>query len=234
MPLEPGEAHQQPEESSRHGRLAFRLAPPVAASDATGLLRLDQAGGHGLGYVPPSLDAGPMRLVVLLHGAGGSARQGLELLLPVADEHRLLLVAPKSELATWDVIVGGYGPDVARIDALLEEVTSAYPVSAVAVGGFSDGASYALSLAIGNGDVVDAAVAFSPGFTAPLVQHGRSRLFISHGSQDRVLPIDRCSRRLVPQLQQDGYPVAYEEFDGGHAVPEAIVRRAADWLSAEA
>ena len=40
-------------------------------------------------------------------------------MLPVADRHRLLLVAPKSRLSTWDVIVHGYGPDVRRIDRLL-------------------------------------------------------------------------------------------------------------------
>lgn len=232
-PDEPSDPHQQPEENSRHGRLAFRLQPPVAPSAETGLIHLDgsREAELGLAYVPPSLDEGPMPLVVLLHGAGGSARQGLDLLLPVADEHRLILVAPTSALSTWDVIVDGYGPDVLRIDGLLEQISAAYPVRGLTVGGFSDGASYAVSLGIGNGDVFDSVVAFSPGFAAPLVEHGRPRFYVSHGTQDRVLPIGTCSRRLVPRLQQGGYPVTYDEFDGGHDVPESIMRTAASWLT---
>jgi phospholipase/carboxylesterase len=45
-----------------------------------------------------------------------------------------------------------------------------------------------------------------------------------------VLPIDRCSRRLVPELQRAGYDVTYEEFDGGHVVPPSVVERSLDRL----
>lgn len=63
----------------------------------------------GICYVPavPS-----RRLVMMLHGAGGSAEAGLQLLLPYADEYGLLLNGPQSAAVTWDVILGGYGPDV--------------------------------------------------------------------------------------------------------------------------
>jgi phospholipase/carboxylesterase len=44
-----------------------------------------------------------------------------------------------------------------------------------------------------------------------------------------VLPIDACSRRLVPLLRETGYEVAYEEFDGGHTVPPAVADRAFAW-----
>jgi predicted esterase len=55
-------------------------------------------------------------------------------------------------------------------------------------------------------------------------------MFVSHGVHDRVLPIDRCSRRLVPGLRRTGYEVTYEEFDGGHLVPADVASRAAAWL----
>jgi phospholipase/carboxylesterase len=45
-----------------------------------------------------------------------------------------------------------------------------------------------------------------------------------------VLPIDRCSRRIVPVLEKRGYDVSYHEFTGGHAVPMAIQRMAVQWL----
>lgn len=231
---EPAQPHLRPEENSRHGRLSVRRYPPVSAATRTGLLPLDGPSGEllALRYVPAPADGRPYRLVVLLHGAGGSPRQGLDLLLPVADEHRFLLVAPKSAAGTWDLIVDGFGPDVRRIDRLLEQTFDAYPVEQVTVGGFSDGASYALSIGLANGDLFNAVLAFSPGFAAPLVTHGQPAVFVSHGTGDRVLPVERCSRRLVPRLKVLGYDVTYEEFDGGHEVPEKIVGRAVRWLLA--
>jgi predicted esterase len=165
--------------------------------------------------------------------AGAAARlgrigaAGLELRRPVADRHRLLLVAPTSRLSTWDVILDGYGPDVGRIDRLLEEVAAAYPVDGLTVGGFSDGASYALSLGIFNGDLLDSVLTSSPGFAAPLIQHGSPRMFLSHGTQDRVLSIERCRRRVVPQLRRAGYEITYVEFNGAHTVPAGVVEQAA-------
>jgi predicted esterase len=102
----------------------------------------------------------------------------------------------------------------------------------VAIGGFSDGASYALSLGLTNGDLFTHIIAFSPGFMAPAEYEGKPRIFISHGTRDQVLPIDACSRRIVPQVRGAGYDVEYHEFDGPHTVPPEMTRRAVDWFYA--
>ena len=96
----------------------------------------------------------------------------------------------------------------------------------MAVGGFSDGASYALSLGITNGDLFTHVMAFSPGFMAPAGQMGSPRIFVSHGTRDGVLPIDRCSRKIVPQLERADYDVLYREFDGGHTISPEIALEA--------
>src|SRR5215207_9044402 len=44
-----------------------------------------------------------------------------------------------------------------------------------------------------------------------------------------VLPIEKCSRRLVPQLERANYDVTYREFDGPHTIPAAIAREAIEW-----
>jgi predicted esterase len=103
----------------------------------------------------------------------------------------------------------------------------------VAMGGYSDGASYALSLGIANGDLFTHVLAFSPGFMAPPAQVGSPRIFVSHGTHDRWLPIQRCSRRIVPQLERAGYEVRYQEFSGGHVVPPEIEHEATVWFTAE-
>ncbi len=186
-------------------------------------------------YVPESYrQEQPAPLVLLLHGAGGHARHGLSVLVDVAEAHGLMLLAPASRDSTWDVIAGEYGPDVATIDRALTAVFERYAVdpALLAIGGFSDGASYALSLGITNGHLFTHILAFSPGFTAPGTRRGAPSIFISHGTRDSVLPIESCSRRIVPQLERAGYDVSYHEFDGGHTVPSKIAREAVEWFIA--
>jgi phospholipase/carboxylesterase len=228
MTAETARLHARPDSAAATGSAPAAIEP--------GLHELGLAQGRdGLLYVPhPRDSATPAPLVVLLHGAGSTARRGIDLLLPVAEEAGLVLLAPDARRATWDVITGGYGPDVAFIDEALASVFQRVAIdpAAIAVGGFSDGASYALSIGIPNGDLFGAIVAFSPGFAVPPSRTGSPRVFVTHGVDDRVLPIDRCSRLLVPALREAGYDVEYREFDGGHVVPPELAREAAAWLVA--
>jgi phospholipase/carboxylesterase len=219
---------------ARQGRLTAQ-PPHRPRSDFTaGLERLKVDGGTGgLLYVPAGVrPERPAPLVLLFHGAGATAQHGLNLLIDQADDAGPVLLAPNSQGRTWDLLLGGYGPDVARVDQALAETLQRLPVdpTRLAIGGFSDGASYAVSLGLTNGNLFSHVLAFSPGFAAPATRRGRPHVFVSHGTRDRVLPIDTCSRRLVPELRQAGYDVRYREFDGGHAVPAAIARDAVGWL----
>ena len=190
----------------------------------------------GLLLVPQATTAGPVPLVVLLHGAGSSAAAGMAVLGDLAEEHAVVALATDARASTWDVVRGGFGPDVAFLDRALAHLFAGCPIDAgrVALAGFSDGASYALSLGLGNGDLFTHVLAFSPGFAAPPEPVGRPRCFVTHGVDDPVLPIERCSRRIVPVLREHGYEVEYTEFDGGHAVPPQLARAALDWVDAEA
>ena len=216
------------------GRLSARPRPPTEPPFPPGVHPLGLGGGRdGLVYVPGGYRPDrPAPVVVMLHGAGGNARHGLDPFLPLADEAGLLLVAPDSREATWDLSARDLGVDVAFVDRALDQVFRRHAVAAerVAVGGFSDGASYALSLGLTNGDLFGHVVAFSPGFAAPAGRHGSPRLFVSHGTHDSVLPVASTSRRIVPRLQRDGYDVRYHEFDGPHAVPPEIARQALSWF----
>lgn len=187
-------------------------------------------------YLPRYYDAAqPHPLVLLLHGSGGHAHQGLSLLQALADDTGLILLAPASSKHTWDAIGGSFGPDVALLDRALEHAFEHYAVDTdhLAIGGFSDGASYALSVGLTNGDLFSHVIAFSPGFVSPAAERDQPRLFVSHGRGDEVLPINPCSRRLVPQLRQAGYDVEYREFDGGHTIPAEIAKAGVDWFLAD-
>jgi phospholipase/carboxylesterase len=131
-------------------------------------------------------------------------------------------------------VLGRYGPDVEYINRALVWTFERYAVdpARLAVSGFSDGASYALSIGPANGDLFTHVLAFSPGFADLTTRRGTPGIYVSHGTQDTILPIDSCSRRLVPVLRQAGYDVRYDEFEGPHTVPPEIARTALDWLLA--
>ncbi len=216
------------------GRLAARPDEPPSGSPKRGLQKVPIASRREiLLYVPPGYrERDPAPLVVTLHGAGGGAQRAISDLLDLADEAGLILLSPSSQGRTWDVVLGSFGPDVTVIDRALDYVFARYAVDRrrIAAEGFSDGASYALSLGLTNGDLFSHVIAFSPGFAAPGTAHGRPRIFISHGVDDGVLPIAGTSRRVVPALERAGYDVEYVEFDGKHAVPPAIATQAVTWL----
>ncbi len=220
------------------GRLAAR--PGDAAPDAgwplpPGLHSLGMGDGRdGLIRVPdnPALAGGPLPLIVMLHGAGSGAERALRRILPIAED--ALVVLPESAGATWDIIEeGAYGPDIARLDVMLARILAAWPVDPgrLAIAGFSDGASYAFSLALMNGDLFSHALIFSPGFAAPTCIHGKADFFVSHGVLDEVLNIDFGTRRLVKRLLDGGWGVRYVEFDAGHTLPEPVARAALEFLN---
>jgi predicted esterase len=228
-------AEKNPHEA---GRLRSHPVRTPAEAAPVGLQTLSSHGGptDGYLYVPAGYQPEkPAPLVLLLHGAGEDARDGLAQLRGQADEAGLVLLATGSRGPTWDSILsrGRYGPDIAAIDRALEHAFSHCVVdpTRLAVGGYSDGASYALSLGMANGDLFSHVLAFSPGFLAPAGQRGSPRIFVSHGIRDGWLPIDSCSRRIVPRLERGGYEVRYCEFEGGHVVPPAIAREAAIWFA---
>jgi phospholipase/carboxylesterase len=189
----------------------------------------------GLLYIPktyqPSVAA---PLAVLLHGAGQRANELLDRMTTMADDTGMVLAAPDSRDASWDIRYGAFGPDVAFIDQMLELVFRKVRVDAkrVSVCGFSDGASYALSIGLMNGDLFEKIVAMSPGYTAGNRPVGKPSIFVTHGTRDQILSIDRTSRIIVPRLQAAGYDVQYHEFDGPHAIPMALLKDATAWMAA--
>jgi phospholipase/carboxylesterase len=227
---------QRPSAAAREGRLTVRPGAPTIAPLAPGLHPLGLGTPRdGLVYAPKSHDAvRPAPLIVLLHGAGGDAGGALSSFLAAAERDGLVLLAVDSRAATWDVIVDRLGPDVAFLDAALGFAFARWAIDPgrVAIEGFSDGASYALTLGAANGDLFTDVVAFSPGFAVPPDARGRPRLFVSHGTEDRVLPIDRCGRPIAAGFRREGYDVTYREFRGGHGVPPDVAAEALRWFLA--
>ncbi|HTE44086.1 MAG TPA: PHB depolymerase family esterase [Gemmatimonadaceae bacterium] len=218
------------------GRIAARPHEP-SETIAPGRypLKLGKA-RDGLLYVPKNYQptvAAP--LAVLLHGAGQSSDELLDRMITMADDTGMVLAAPDSREASWDIRYGAFGPDIVFINDMLELVFKKVRVDGkrVRVCGFSDGASYALSIGLLNGDLFGKIVAMSPGYLAGNKPVGKPSIFITHGTRDQVLSIDRTSRLIVPRLRAAGYEVDYHEFDGPHTIPLALLRDATTWMAAQ-
>ena len=216
------------------GRLTARPRTPTGAV-ALGEQALALAYGRdGLLYIPAGYTPEkPAPLVLMLHGATGSARGALRPFRELADEAGLVLLAPESRSTTWDAIRGDYDVDIAFIDRALKSVFERVAIDPahLTIEGFSDGATYAIGVGLTNGDLFQRVVAFSPGFMLHVDPHAKPRVFISHGTRDQILPIDQCSRRIVPELQQARYDVQYREFDGPHTVPPEMAKEAIAWMN---
>ena len=214
------------------GHLSFR--PRTASGAAGGREEALGLGGErdGLLYVPDTAETGAP-ILVFLHGATGTGRGHLRAVLAAADRYGVILVAPDSRgPITWDLIQArAFGPDVAFLDRVLDSVVDRVDgdVDRLAIGGVSDGASYALSIGLSNGDVFSCVIAFSPGFLAMAEPSGKPRVFVSHGTSDPILPIDTCSRSFVPGMVRAGYEVFFHEFDGGHNVPPSVSDAGLRW-----
>ena len=226
-------------------RLHARPARVTSLSTTTGVQKLSLSTlRDGVVYVPKK-HATPSPLLLMLHGSGASGEAILHRVQPLADAIGAIVVAPDARDYTWDSALGvvsagsgalrRVGSDVAFIDKALAWVFARYPIdrNRIAIGGFSDGGSYALSLGLTNGDLFTHVIAFSPGFVRLNSTTGEPRVFLSHGRADQVLPIEKCGRPIAAALAQSGYDVEYMEFDGQHTVPQAVAERAlVEWFGA--
>ena len=235
LPAALGASHctTEPERSLTPRLTARPVTPSVTPAKGFTPLRL---GGDrdGFLYVPDNYDpATPAPLIVILHGAGGSAEVAWTAYAPIADPHDIIVLAPNSRGRTWDMIHGFYGPDLRFIDRALEYTFERCNVDPkrLALGGFSDGASYILSMGLSNGDLFSHLVAYAPGFmnaVQPIV--GKPRVYVAHGTHDSILPISASRDHIVPVLREAGYDVTYQEFDGDHEVTWDVAQGTFSWL----
>ena len=219
-------------EAGNDPRLTARPRAGTQTTLTSGALGL---GGErdGLVQMPSAPPPGPLPLLLFLHGATQAGAGMLRRIGPAADQAGIVVVAPDSRDTTWDAIRGSFGADVAYLDRVLTHVFARVAVdpARIAIGGFSDGASYALSLGLANGDLVPRVVACSPGFVISAAPHGKAKFFVSHGTADQILPIDQCSRVIVPRLNGMGYDVTFREFEGRHEMPAASATEALRWVA---
>lgn len=222
------------------GLLSARPTTTVETLAAAGRHRL-RAGTTATLYIPETIPpAASAPFLLLLHGAGGRGEDMIRRFKAQADARGIILLAPDSAERSWDVVLSllanrhappSFGRDVKRIDAVLKDAFARVHADPqrVAVAGFSDGATMALSLGSRNTALFPATLAFSAGGMVPDWRGRPGRVFFAHGVKDSVLPIATARDWLAPGLRATGFDVSFVAFDGGHELPDAVLERAMQW-----
>lgn len=210
---------------------AALLAASPAPSSAQASATVQRVTPKAFAYIPAGV-AAPAPLIVLLHGAGGNARDFLDQFKRTADERRAVLLSVQSTGRTWAVRKPNEREaDVINIKAAIRELNGKAPVDAsrTTVMGFSDGASYALSVGMAYPALFRTIVAFSPGYAfAPSRLDTDQRIFIAHSRRDPILPAEN-TREMVKGLEAAGFDPDVRWFNGGHEIDLALKAAAFDF-----
>ena len=212
------------------GKLDFCIVPPTGTPMPAGQHFLGVAQERDTLLVVPEnlpLDK-PVPLLVMFHGAGGSAEKVLPFLIEHAKSRRFLLMLPQSTYPTWDLTIGGYGPDLEKLEKALAAVSSCFAIDQAHFGiaGFSDGGSYALSTGVTNGNLFSHVIVFSGGFMNVYKKEGKPKIFIAHSPQDEQLNIKTSGLKHYNLLKKEGYNVHFEMFNGLHIIYPPVVEKA--------
>lgn len=219
------------------------VTPPPATAPAnpetrSGVLTL--AGG-AFAYLPKGRNAAaPAPLLIYFIGARGQPNDVLTAYRDYADREGFVLLLPTPKGANWDMIddlsrrMGiemkvqpRYGKDIKALDAALADLFGKVAIDPKRIGvmGFSNGATYALSVGTANPQLFSTVAALSPGPAFPTKYDPAQRVFISHGENDEVLPFS-YTRSVVAKMRVKKMQVEFMPFRGQHEIPKEARKRA--------
>lgn len=172
-------------------------------------------------HVPPNLSGEPRPLLLLLHGAGGTAEtieRGVGV-SALADREGFIVVFPEAVDRFWRIKVGADQAidDLGYIRRVVEDVSARLPVDAarVYVGGVSNGAAMTTRLACEASDVFAAVAIVSgtsrPGFEEKCKPRRPVPMIVFLNTDDPLVRFDGRPFTLLPSLIEVS-TVGAEEF----------------------
>jgi len=203
----------------------------------------------------PAEPAAKPPLLVVLHGRGDTAVNMAEMWNVLMDPKPILAVleAPYPMLLTGDKgpFLGGSWDPLSRDEKIWEQAVpktelyiihtilalrKKYKAGEVFLLGHSQGVSYAYRVALQKPDLVKGVIAMA-GYLDPerLSQESFARasdkvsVFIGHGRKDAQVDPEE-SRKAKAYLEERGFAVVLDEFEGGHSMTGDVVRRAQAWM----
>lgn len=218
-----------------------------------GLVWIERGPQRAALFTPDEID--PQRrypLLAVLHGAGRQDELLMKAYRDEAERRQALFLVPRSFGMTWDLISAATQgaaaagapskrPDLDFLEYAYDLIFRRYPVDAGRLGliGYSDGASYALSVGLSNPELFQAVMGWAAGFVAiendaaaPGVR--RPAVLVEYGTHDELFPFEQVAVPMREQLEAFGCAVTFRVDEGGRHWPSGGFQgEALDWFFSE-
>lgn len=210
---------------------------PRDEASPTGSVRVESGVDRAELLVPEKLEAGRLYpLITVLHGAGRQEEMLSKLFRSEPDTRKALFLIPRSHHPTWDLIVGDGRPDLDFLEFAYDLIYRRYPIdpAAQSIVGYSDGASYGLSLGLSNPEIFSAVMGWAAGFKLieePPAGSPKPRVLLEYGTHDPLFPFEAVALPMRADLERLGYEVSFMLDKGGKHWPRSDFHSdALDWL----
>jgi predicted esterase len=222
-------------------RLAHKDIEPRVEETPTGFVQIEHGLSRAVLLTPEEIDP-ELRypLITVFHGAGRQDEMLVKACRDEPEKRQAFFLVPRSVEPTWDLIAGTGETDLEFLEYAWDLIYRRYPVDEKrqALLGYSDGASYALSMALSNPGFFDAALCWAAGFVvvdrSALDDQGRKpRLYLEYGTHDPLFPFEQIALPMRENLLAAGYEVEFSVDEGGRHWPSGTFQgEALDWYFA--
>jgi len=208
----------------------------------TGHVSIERGESRAVLLTPSEIDpAKRYPLITVLHGAGRQDEMLVKACRDEPEKRDALFLVPRSALPTWDLIASPERPDLDFLEYAYDLIYRRYPVDAgrQALLGYSDGASYALSVGLSNPHLFRAVMGWAAGFIAldptfNLDADRKPQVLLEYGTHDPLFPFERVAVPMRENLRKAGYTVEFRVDQGGKHWPSAdFLPEALDWFFSE-
>jgi len=222
--------------------LAHKTPEPRDEESPTGWVTVERGDSRAVLLTPEEID--PERrypLVTILHGAGRQDELLVKACRDAPEKHEALFLIPRSVHPTWDLIACDDRPDLDFLTFAYDLIYRRYPIDPErqALVGYSDGASYALSVGLSNPHIFRAVMAWAAGFLALdtgqlSADDPKPELLLEYGTHDELFPFEQVAEPMRESLEKLGYRVEFRADQGGRHWPSGDFQPdALDWFFSE-
>lgn len=222
-------------------RVEHKQCEPRAEPSPLGEVRLERGEGSAVLLTPSQIEPGKVYpLFTVLHGAGRQDEMLTKACRGESDRREAFFLIPRSVAPTWDLIAGGEPTDLEFLAYAYDLIYRRYPIDPgrQVLIGYSDGASYALSLALSNPRLFEAALCWAAGFvvldpTNLEPDDPKPSIYLEYGTHDELFPFERIALPMKENLIRAGYEVEFSVDEGGRHWPSGSFQgEALDWYFA--
>lgn len=225
-------------------RLSVEHKEPEDRDEAspTGFVSVEHGAHRAVLLVPDEIDAGTRYpLFTVLHGAGRQDETLAKLFRDEPDARQALFLIPRSIAPTWDLIAGDGRPDLDFLEFAYDLIYRRYPIDPAAqiLLGYSDGASYGLSVGLSNPRIFSCVLGWAAGFnvidpTSIAPSDPKPRILLEYGTHDQVFPFESVALPMRDELGSLGYDVTFLVDENGKHWPRGDFHTdALDWFFEE-